>query len=114
MSNTDHRAIAPSPRFVDRASDAFARLLALAPSAGPPLLFGLRLWAAVCLALYVVFWLELDSPFWAGTTAAIVCQPSLGASLRKASFRVIGTLIGAVAIVLLTVSFPQSRVGFLL
>ncbi|MGB8549108.1 MAG: FUSC family protein [Xanthobacteraceae bacterium] len=68
MNNTDHRAIAPSPRFVDRASDAFARLLALAPSAGPPLLFGLRLWAAVCLALYVVFWLELDSPFWAGTT----------------------------------------------
>ena len=114
MSNTDHRAIARSPRFVDRASDAFARLLAVAPSAGPPLLFGLRLWGAICLTFYVAFWLELDSPFWAGTTAAIVCQPSLGASLRKASFRVIGTLIGAVAIIVLTVSFPQSRVGFLL
>ena len=114
MSNTDRWAIAPSPRFLDRASDAIARLFALAPSAGPPLLFGLRLWAAVCLALYVAFWLELDSPYWAGTTAAIVCQPSLGASLRKASFRVIGTLIGAVAIIVLTVSFPQSRIGFLL
>ena len=114
MSNTDRWAIAPSPRFLDRASDAIARLFALAPSAGPPLLFGLRLWAAVCLALYVAFWLELDSPYWAGTTAAIVCQPSLGASLRKASFRVIGTLIGAVAIIVLTMSFPQSRIGFLL
>ena len=52
-------------------------------AAGPPLLFGLRLWASVCLALYVAFWLELDNAFWAGTTAAIVCQPHLGASLRK-------------------------------
>src|SRR5262245_54851113 len=40
-----------------------------------PLLFGLRLWASVCLALYVAFWLELDNAVWAGTTAAIVCQP---------------------------------------
>jgi hypothetical protein len=30
---------------------------------GPPLLFGLRLWASVSLALYVAFWLELDEPF---------------------------------------------------
>ncbi|HEV2098067.1 MAG TPA: FUSC family protein, partial [Stellaceae bacterium] len=52
-------------------------------SAGPAILFGLRLWGSVCLALYVAFWLELDNAFWAGTTAAIVCQPHLGASLRK-------------------------------
>src|SRR5579871_1665206 len=32
----------------------------------PALLFGLRLWASVCLALYVAFWLELDTPSWAG------------------------------------------------
>ena len=46
--------------------------------------YGIRLWAAVCLALYVAFWLELDNAYWAGLTAAIVSQPSLGASLRKA------------------------------
>jgi uncharacterized membrane protein YccC len=74
----------------------------------------LRLWAAVSLALYVAYWLELDNAYWAGTTAAIVCQPSLGASLRKASFRMIGTVIGAVAIVVLTACFPQSRAGFLI
>ena len=28
---------------------------------GPPLLFGLRLWASVCLAYYLAFWLELDN-----------------------------------------------------
>src|SRR5271165_2273597 len=60
-------------------------------AAVPPLLFGLRLWASVCLALYVAFWLELDNAYWAGTTAAIVCQPQLGASLRKGWFRMIGT-----------------------
>src|ERR1700687_5814190 len=83
-------------------------------SATPPLLFGLRLWAAVCLALYIAFWLQLDNPSWAGTSAAIVCQPSLGASLRKGWFRMIGTAAGAVAIVVLTACFPQDRLGFLL
>jgi uncharacterized membrane protein YccC len=80
-------------------------------AAGPPLLFGVRLWASVCLALYIAFWLQLDNAFWAGTSAAIVCQPQLGASLRKGWFRMIGTVIGAIAIVLLTACFPQDR-GF--
>ena len=83
-------------------------------SAAPSLLFGLRLWAAVCLALYIAFWLELGSPSWAGTTAAIVCQPSLGASLRKGWFRMIGTPTGGVAIVVLTACFAQDRTLFLI
>ena len=82
-------------------------------SAGPALLFGLRLWAAVCLALYVAFWLELDKPYWAGTSAAVVCLPTLGASLRKATFRMIGTVVGAVAIVALTACFQQDRAAFI-
>jgi len=67
----------------------------------PALVFGLRLSASVCLALYVAFWLQLDSAYWAGTSAAIVCQPSLGASLRKGWFRLIGTVLGALIIVAL-------------
>jgi hypothetical protein len=39
-------------------------------AAGAPLLFGVRLWASVCLALFVAFWLELDNPFWAGTLSS--------------------------------------------
>jgi uncharacterized membrane protein YccC len=84
-----------------------------ARAAGPPLLFGLRLWASVCLALYVAFWLELENPFWAGLTAAIICEPRLGASLRKGWYRMIGTCVGAVAIVVLTACFPQARAPFL-
>src|SRR5215467_12952529 len=79
----------------------------------PALLFGLRLWAAVCIALYAAFWLQLDNPSWAGTSAAIVCQANLGASLRKGSFRLLGTVLGAVAIVVLAALSPQSGAGFL-
>jgi uncharacterized membrane protein YccC len=78
-------------------------------SATPALLFGLRLWAAVCLALYVAFWLELGSPSWAGTTAAIVY-----ASQRKGWFRMVGTPIGGIAIVVLTACFPQDSTVFLI
>jgi uncharacterized membrane protein YccC len=81
--------------------------------AGPALLFGVRLWASVCLALYVAFWLQLDNAYWAGTSAALVCQPHLGASLRKGWYRMIGTVVGAVAIVVLTACFVQDRAAFL-
>ena len=78
-------------------------------AARSPLTFGLRLWVSVCLSLYVAFWLELDNPFWAGTTAALVCQPHLGASLRKGWFR----MTGGAGIVVLTICFPQEPVLFL-
>ena len=85
----------------------------LSAKAVGPMLFALRLWASVCLALYVAFALELSDPSWAGTTAALVCQPQLGASLRKGSFRLIGTAAGGAAIVVIAALFPQDRVGFL-
>jgi uncharacterized membrane protein YccC len=91
--------------------------LALGPwlsAASPALLHGVRLWAAVCLALFVAFRLEMESPYWAGTSAAIVCQPLVGASLRKGWFRLIGTIVGAIASVVLSACFPQSRFGFLI
>ena len=97
---------AASPRWGANLTDALT-------AAGTPLLFGIRLWASVCLALFVAFWLELDNPFWAGTSAAIVCQPQLGASLRKGWFRMIGTVVGAMVVVLLTACFPQDRIAFL-
>jgi uncharacterized membrane protein YccC len=72
-----------------------------------------QLWASVSLALHVAFWLELDNAFWAGMSAAIVCQPRLGASLRKGWFRMIGAVVGALAIVVLSACFPQARAPFL-
>jgi hypothetical protein len=52
------------------------RLTEALRAASPPLLFGLRLWASVCLALYIAFCLELPNAYWAGTTAAIVSAAS--------------------------------------
>jgi uncharacterized membrane protein YccC len=103
MTGAEPSAAQPSPvgRWVDYAS--------VLQASGPPLLFGLRLWASVCLALYIAFWLELPNAYWAGTSAAIMCQPHLGASLRKGWYR----LIGAVAVVVLTACFPQDRAPFL-
>jgi uncharacterized membrane protein YccC len=102
-------------------SSTTARVTFPAPALGswlraavPALLYGIRLWAAVCLALFVAFRLELDNPSWAGTSAAIVCQPVLGASLRKGWFRMVGTVVGGIAAVVLSGCFPQSRVGFFL
>src|SRR5580704_5101578 len=102
-----------TPMHGDAMSSGLGRSLAdtLANARGP-LLFGVRLWASVCLALFVAFWLQLDEPFWAATSAAVVCQPALGASLRKGWFRTIGTVIGAVAIVVFAACFPRDRIAF--
>jgi uncharacterized membrane protein YccC len=94
-----------------RCSGRLARALR---SAAPAPSFGIRLWASVSLALYIALWLQLDNPAWAGTSAGVVCQPILGASLRKARFRMLGTAVGAVVIVVLSACFPESRGGFLL
>lgn len=76
---------------------------------GTRLFFGLRLAGSVCLTLSITYWLELPNSFWAATTAAIVCQPSFGASLQKGRFRIIGTLAGALAMVALLGLFAQQR-----
>jgi uncharacterized membrane protein YccC len=90
-----------------------ASQLERAGTSAPAVLFGLRLAASVCLALFLAFWFQLDDPFWAGTSASVVAQPGLGASLRKGYFRAIGTLLGGVAIVFMTAVFPQHLLGLL-
>ncbi len=74
----------------------------------------MRAATAAMLALLVAFSLQLDDPGWAGTSALIVAQPILGATLRKGVLRLIGTFIGAGAGVALFSCFPQDRVGFFL
>ena len=93
---------------------ATADALGLLRSAAPPLLYGVRVAVAVGISLAIAFALQLENPSWAGTTAALVCQPVLGSSLRKGLFRSLGTLVGALATVTLFALFPQDRVGFAL
>jgi len=79
----------------------------------PALLYGVRIWASVSLALLIAFWVPMDDAYWAATSAAVVAQPAVGASLRKGRYRAVGTLIGGVFIVLLTALFPQDHFWFL-
>jgi uncharacterized membrane protein YccC len=80
----------------------------------PALLFGIRVAGAVSLALFLAFYLQLETPSWAGTSACVVCQPILGSSLLKGVARMAGTMIGAVATMVLTAMLPQDRTAFLL
>ncbi len=92
---------------------AWPTVTRLAGVALPRILYGLRMTASVALALWVAFWLQLENAYWAPLTAAVVCQPTIGASLRKGQFRIIGTFTGALGIVLLTACMPQSRIGLI-
>lgn len=105
---------APAQTTSARASGGRTPLVNTASASAQAIIFGLRIWAAVCLALYVAFWLQLDHAYWAAASAAAVSQPSLGASFRKGWYRMIGTIAGAIFIVMLTVCFVQNRVAFLL
>ena len=69
---------------------------------------------AVWLALYLAYFLQLDSPYSAATTALIVVHPVRGGLFSKSIWRIFGTLLGAVAAVTLVAAFPQQPVLFLL
>jgi uncharacterized membrane protein YccC len=63
--------------------------------------FALTTTAAALLALYVAFWLALDSPSTAMVTVLIVAAPIRGMVLSKSLYRLLGTFVGGtVALVL--------------
>lgn len=68
-------------------------------------LFSLKCFAAAMLAFYVALRIGLTRPYWAVTTSYIVAQPFAGAVLSKALFRLVGTIVGAAAAVVLVPSF---------
>src|SRR5271170_6596159 len=53
------------------------------------------------LALYIAFAIGLDRPYWAMTTVYITAHPLTGMMHSKAVYRLIGTLVGAIAIIVL-------------
>lgn len=63
--------------------------------------FSLKSFAAAMLAIYLALSIGLDRPYWSFLTAYIVAQPLAGAVLSKALFRVVGTVVGAGAAVLM-------------
>lgn len=63
--------------------------------------YALRNGIAMCLALTVAYYLNLDEPYWAMTSAAVVSFPTVGGVISKSLGRVAGSLLGATAALLL-------------
>lgn len=72
--------------------------------------YAIRIWLAVVLALYVSFWLQLDSPSSAAITVAILALPTRGQGLDKAAFRLMATAVGVAASFLIVGVFAQSGI----
>jgi uncharacterized membrane protein YccC len=71
--------------------------------------FGIRIWLAVVVALATSFWLELEVPSTAAVTVAILAEPTRGRALEKACFRLIATVIGVTAAIVIVALFSQAR-----
>ncbi|EHG5980181.1 FUSC family protein [Escherichia fergusonii] len=63
--------------------------------------YALRNSIAMCLALTVAYYFDLDEPYWAMTSAAVVSFPTVGGVISKSLGRIGGSLLGATAALLL-------------
>ena len=70
--------------------------------------FALRVWLAMMLALYVSFWLELESPSSSALTVAILALPTRGQGMEKAGYRLLATIIGVTASIAIAGAFSQT------
>ncbi|KRP85482.1 hypothetical protein AOQ73_38275 [Bradyrhizobium pachyrhizi] len=71
--------------------------------------FAIRLWLATILALFVSFWLQLESPTTAALTVAVLAEPTRGQALDKARWRLLATVVGVTASIAITGLFSQAR-----
>ena len=63
--------------------------------------FALRTFAAAMLALSIALWLDMPRPYWAMASVYITSNPLTGATWSKAVYRMLGTLIGAAATIVM-------------
>jgi len=59
--------------------------------------YALRNATAMCLALTLAYCFNLDEPYWAMTSAAVVSFPTVGGVISKSLGRIAGSLLGATA-----------------
>ncbi|MBK4716774.1 MULTISPECIES: FUSC family protein [Tenebrionibacter/Tenebrionicola group] len=64
--------------------------------------YALRNSIAMCLALSIAYALNLDEPYWAMTSAAVVSFPTVGGVISKSLGRIAGSVIGAAASLIIT------------
>src|ERR1700739_4505594 len=62
-------------------------------------IFSVNRYMAAILAWFISFSLDLKSPAWAMVTVYLTSQPLSGALRAKAVYRIIGTFVGAAAMI---------------
>jgi uncharacterized membrane protein YccC len=70
--------------------------------------------AAIVLALYVCFRLQLDSASSAAITTVLLALPTAGMVFEKSFYRLAGTFVGGTAALLLVAVFAQQREPFII
>jgi uncharacterized membrane protein YccC len=71
--------------------------------------FALRTWAAMMLALYVTFWLQLENAWLAPLTVGILSLQTRGQAYQKAMYRILMTAAGVVVSIIIAGLFAQAR-----
>jgi uncharacterized membrane protein YccC len=69
---------------------------------------------AMLLALYIGLSIDLPRPYWSVLTVYVVSQPLSGALRSKGLYRVLGTIVGGIAAVLIVPTFVNSPEVFTL
>ncbi|HEY0297283.1 MAG TPA: FUSC family protein [Bordetella sp.] len=65
---------------------------------------------AAVIALYIALAADLSRPYWAMTTAYVVLQPVMGGTNSRGIYRITGTLIAAVAVVMFVPGLIQAPI----
>src|ERR1700724_2388135 len=67
--------------------------------------FALRIWIAMMVGLYAAFWLQLESASSAAVTVGILSLQTRGQTYHKAAYRVLATVVGVFASIVIAVVF---------
>ncbi|MEH8567257.1 FUSC family protein [Klebsiella quasipneumoniae subsp. quasipneumoniae] len=102
-------------RWLWAAGAVARRFMPQTPSAalrsdGQAVIYAAKSFAAAMLAYYLALSIGLQRPSWAIITVYIVSQTSAGASLSRSVYRLIGTVVGAAATVIIVPTFVNQPI----
>ena len=68
---------------------------------------------AMAIAIGIALAMDWDKPVWAGFAVALISLSTAGESVNKGAMRILGTLAGAVASLIIIGLFPQDRWAYI-
>ncbi len=93
---------------------SFVCLDFVSPPVRAAVAYAVRTWVAGTLALYVAFFCQLESPYWAPIATWIASLPIPGMTISKGIYRIVGSIIGTIMGVVLIALFAQTPNLFIL